>query len=317
MRLVARCLNREINLASIGEPILDEKYEAQLVSFLPEHPFITGRRFRNAIFEALALAELILSPSPEAVQLALTYSEQHKYNYHLVYLLHLMARDQKIPIDALRLVIGAALEFRSRTASVEIEIEACSNSNTTARWPQAVEIQVEVVMGVDEDRHARAFLFFADLIETQPVVLGSRLSSTYVLLPGEVALFGAQELEFTAPVLISADKIGLQSPTLTVRPTAGSGEDNYVVLEAERIESTVGNILTNGAELVLAVGDRIGMTYPAIRYVTERNAFGRDAQMGEKYLRLRRILGHFRSHSKGALAKYKHKIEHERVAVTS
>jgi hypothetical protein len=34
----------------------------------------------------------------------------------------------------------------------------------------------------------------------------------------------------------------------------------------------------------------------------------------EKYLRLRKILTHFRSHSKGALAKYRDKVENPRVA---
>lgn len=36
--------------------------------------------------------------------------------------------------------------------------------------------------------------------------------------------------------------------------------------------------------------------------------------MRNKYLRLRKILTHFRSHSKSALAKYRDKIENERVA---
>jgi hypothetical protein len=55
------------------------------------------------------------------------------------------------------------------------------------------------------------------------------------------------------------------------------------------------------------------LTYPTIQYVEDKQTLFRDPLLKEKYLRLRRILVHFRSHSKGALAKYRHKIEHERV----
>src|SRR3982751_2493302 len=56
VRLVAHCLNRPLTLAPLGERVLDEQYEGQLATLLLDHPFITEGKFRNAIFEALALA---------------------------------------------------------------------------------------------------------------------------------------------------------------------------------------------------------------------------------------------------------------------
>jgi hypothetical protein len=314
MRLVAHCLGRQLTLGCIGEPLIDEKYEAQLASFLPEHPFIQHRQFRNAIFEALALGRLILSGDPDAVQLALDYSDGHKYNYHLVYLLHTIAGDQKVPIRVLPVILGSAMEFRSRTASVEIDVHGPDVGGVGAFGgaAQTIEIEIEILTGANRDE-SKSFTFRSDLEQGAPINLGRRLASTTVSLPGEVALSSDQELELTAPVEIFAEKIILRSPALIVKPPAVGVLERQVVLEAETLESTVGSILTNSVELVLAVADRTGVTFPAIQYAQQKRAFLSAPLLREKYLRLRRIFVHFRSHGKGTLAKYRHKIEHERV----
>jgi hypothetical protein len=312
MRLVSHCLGRQLSLGRIGQPLVDEKYEAQLVSFVPEHPFITGRSFRNAIFEAVALSTLILSPSADAVELVMEYADCHKYNYHVVYLLHRIAEGRKVPISVLRVILGSALEFQSRTASVEINVVGPDLEDLETDSPQNVEIEIEIVMGTHIGQ-SRSFAFESALEGTALVILGHRLSATYVSLPCEVLVSSAQEVEFTAPVEIFANKIRLQSPALILRVPAVPMPQKQVLLEAETFVCTVEKITTNGVELVFAVTDRTGLTYPSIQYVEEKKAFSHDALLKEKYLRLRRILVQFRSHGKGTLAKYRHKIEHERV----
>lgn len=314
MRLVAHCLRRPLAPGWIGVPLLDERYEAQLVTFLPEHPFVTDYRFRSAVFEAVALGTLILSAKPEAVQLALDYVDSHKHNYHLVYLLHQMAGGRAIPISVLRVLLGAAQEFRSRTASVEVSVEGPEQGDgeATPLAEQEVEIQVEIVMG-DDGSKSRSFDFRSMLETGTPVRLGYRLSSIFVSLPGEILIDGPNEIEITAPAEICARRIALQSPALVLRPAAATAVPKHVVLEAESLESTVGKIAANGIAFVLSVSDRSGLSYPAIQYVEDKKGSFRDPLLKEKYLRLRRILVHFRSHSKGALAKYRPKIEHERV----
>ena len=84
-------------------------------------------------------------------------------------------------------------------------------------------------------------------------------------------------------------------------------------LETYQVESTLTSIITNGVEFTIAVDDRSGLTYPAIQYVQQREAVPADPSLKEKYLRLKRILVHFRSHSRGTLAKFKKKIENERI----
>lgn len=311
MRLVSHCLGKQVTLEVIGTPLLDEKYEAQLVSFLPEHPFVTGRDFRNAIFEAVTLSVLIMSAEADAVQLALEYADRHKYNYHLIYLLHKIVAERPIPIAVLPVIIGAALEFRSRTASVEISIEGPDVEQLSGA-SQTIDIEIEIITGTT-DGQTHTFTFQSDIKDVKSVGLNRSLSSTFVSLPCEVVISSAQELEFTVPVEVSATKITLQAPALILRPPMAVGLDRHVLLEADVLSCALERIATNGLELELAVTDRSGLGYPVIQYVKQRGAFTHDRDLQEKYLRLRRILFQFRSHSRGTMARYKQKIEHEHV----
>jgi len=98
MRLVAYCLENPLSLSRISEPTLNEKYEESLSQFLPEHPFIAGRQFRNVVFEALALATLVASDDDAAQELLREYVALHKHSYHFVYMLDTISADHHVSI---------------------------------------------------------------------------------------------------------------------------------------------------------------------------------------------------------------------------
>src|SRR5207253_8714904 len=62
-----------------------------------------------------------------------------------------------------------------------------------------------------------------------------------------------------------------------------------------------------------AVEDMNGLGFPTIKYAQRISQPPGDPDLRQKYFRLRRILCEFRSHSRGTLARYKKKIEHERI----
>jgi hypothetical protein len=318
LRLVSHCLGRQPSLNPTHEPLIDEKYEARLASFLPEHPFISGRSFRNAIFEAVALSTLFLSRDEASIDVALEYFDCHKSNYHLVLLLDSMASDRRVPVRALRAILESSLEFATRTASVSISVEGPETDKLQSGQP--FEVEIEISMGIDQER-PETFQFKGDLGGTTTLELGSRFASTYVSLPCEVVMSGTQEVELIAPVEISAPRIVLQAPAIVLRAPitslpAGTSPlplRNQVFLEAETFASTVGKVIQNGAELTLSAGSRTGLAHPLIQFVEDRRAYPNDALLRDKFMRLRRILVEFRSHSKGTMARFKHKIENERV----
>jgi hypothetical protein len=314
LRLVWHCLGRDGSTNTIPEAVLNEQYEGQLAGWLPEHPFLAGREFRSAVFEAASLAILLASKNEEMIEAAIAYADTHKNNYHLVYLLRHIATDGVIPVESLHVVLGSALEFRSTTSSVELHVEGAQTDELEViGFDNLVETQIDLFAGSPDAAAPKTFRFQSTIAEGQNVRFGPRLSATSIALPCDVSLGGSQEIELTAPVEISARNIHVQAAAVILRHQAGEKPDTNVVLEAERVESSATTIVTNGVSLTVAVTNPSGIAYPLVQHVQKRAPIPNDPALKEKFLRLKRILVHFRSHSKGALAKYRHKIEHVRV----
>jgi hypothetical protein len=313
MRLIAFSMRIPLTLQSIQEGGLNEKYEAQLAVFLADHPFIDDHQFQNAVFESLALAVLLKSKDPMCPELVLQYVSTHKHSYHLVYLLEHLLPEGILPLHYLNVLIGSALEFRSPTSSVEFTIERAGTAQSPISVSQQsiVDIDIEIVFSNDK---SKSFQFRSNVNEADSIQIGSRLSSAYISVPCDLVIGGEPETDFTAPIELSAKTITLASTSLVLKyPHTDLREESIIVLEAGKLVSHLDHIITNGMEFVLRIGDAKGLTYPAITYVVKKATLPDDLHLHEKYFRLKRILMEFRSHSRGTMAKYRAKIEHERV----
>ena len=315
VRLVAHCLGRQLTLNPLRETVLDAQYEERLATWLPEHPFLTGRQFRNAVFEALALATLVVSHSNENLQLLDEYLRSHKHSYHFVYMLDIVSEDHRIPIEALGPLFTAAMEFQSVRSLVELRVDGpdWDRESSDQGVKGEVDIGIEILLG-EEKTESQAFTFHADITADSLLVFGPRLGGAFVAVPCAVQLGGAQELELAAPVDISAKSISLDARALILRPLYHVKDAKAeVILDAGALASRLETITTNGVPLVFALSNTGGVSYPIIQYAQQASTPPDDPLFRQKYLRLKRILMEFRSHSKGALARYRHKIESERV----
>jgi hypothetical protein len=132
------------------------------------------------------------------------------------------------------------------------------------------------------------------------------------------------EIDLTAPVDILARRIDIQAQTLIARAQVGDtdgakreeegGGDRAVVLEAEIASSSLTKVIVHGAELLVSLSDKSGHAYPLIQYIEVRSAPSYSGKLQEVYLKLRKILTHFKSHGRGQLAKYRDKVDNPRVA---
>jgi len=267
------------------------------------------------VFESLALATLIASSAEANLQLLEEYVRSHKHSYHLIYMLDIATRDRRLPIEALGAVFTAAMEFRSVRSLVELRVEGpeWDGEQTDQGVTGQIEIEIGIILGEDKT-DSQTFEFRADISSASLLRLGSRLGNVFVSVPCAIQLGGAQELELTAPVDVTAQAVSLAAKALILRASPdGNGTPVQVVFEAESLDSHLEAITTNGVSLAFALEDASGVSYPAIQYVQKTAKPPGDQLFQQKYFRLKRILMAFRSHSKGALARYRHKIEHERV----
>lgn len=311
-RLVAYCLNKQLALHRLQEPLFDERYERQLEEWLPEHPFLAGREFRNAVFEALALATLATSGNEDFVGLLEEYTRAHKASYHLVYMLDVLTPERVIPPQVLRVLFAAALEFQSRKSSVALRIEASEWDETylmkDQREPVAIEIEIAAGDGTED---AQTFEFTTTVEPTTTLVFGPRLGGVLISIPCRVQIDGSQEVELTAPIDIRAGSIALTARELILRRY--DDDTAQVDLHAESLESSIESITTNGIPLTVELTDTAGVTYPIVQHIEQSALVKSDPLFRKKYMRLKRILLEFRSHSKGRLARYRNKIESVRV----
>jgi hypothetical protein len=313
-RLVSYCISKPIALNTIPIPSINERYEEQLASFLPEHPFLNGRSFRNAIFESFAIATLIADNTAFSTELVMEYMATRKYNYHVVYLLSAHAKDNRLPAEAIGIILGSALEFRSTNAIVEFRIDGPGPADVLLPDDQETPIEIEIEILLEKGRNrSKTFVLQSSVTSSSHVKLGPRLSGAFICLPCNIVIAGMSEIEITSPVEITARGIDFQSKELILRNAPHDSEKLPVVVEAVAVSSTLENIVTNGVSFSIIVSDHGNLTYPVINYVQRQDELPNDGLITEKYMRLRRILMQFRSHSKGSLAKFKDKIDCERI----
>lgn len=318
IRLIAYVLGAELSYPAIPDPALNERYEEQLRNWIPEHPFLLGGRFRNAVFEAVAVATVLRDASQQYQRLAGEHARKSKSSYHLIYMLDGGGTCPVLAPEYVGLVIAAALEFRSTHWNVAVEVVGESiEEEDTAFEEREIAIEVEVSLA-EKDEGSRTFRFSSTVDCSTTIDLGARLAAGRVSLPCDVQLHGSPELELGAPVEIEARVIRLSCEAIVLRPViarpGGRSEDaSEVILVAERVESEVQQLVTNEVDFSLVASDLRGIAYPLIQFAEKRDAPPADPLLRQKYLRARRILSEFRSHSRGSMARYRSKIESERV----
>ena len=100
--------------------------------------------------------------------------------------------------------------------------------------------------------------------------------------------------------------------TLDRRPKASMASTSGLFVFANGVEGH-SKLLSLGSGTVEIQCISHSLDYPLARYAKKVGPQFADSALQEKYRRLRRILSEFRSHKKGGLAKYRDKIEHQRV----
>lgn len=315
-RLISYCLNKQINLSIIPEPGLNEKYEESLENFLQDHPFISGSKFRNAVFEAFCLATLICSSDSHKNALIKEYVSKNKHSYHFAYMLDCISADQSIPEGHIHVLFSAAMEFNSLNTAVQIRVEGqdYEEESTSPGDTSDIEVEIEIFSGENE-QPSKTLRFTTSVTDKTELFFGPKLGCAFVSVPCNVVFGGAHEIEMTVPIDIRAGKVIFDGNNLILKQRKQRGKrntDEEAIFESYTLESSIQTITTNGNALSMLLHNTSGVAYPSVQYSDQLYRTAVDPLLQQKYLRLRRILLLFRSHSRGSLAKYKHKIEHER-----
>jgi hypothetical protein len=319
-RLVAYSLRQPHQMNVIPQPGLNAQYEEKLAPFLAEHPFLVGggHDFRNAVFEAVCLAILLGTGQRNHAELVNAYARGRRSNLYLLQMLNQAASGATVDSSIVHVLIGAALEYRSLESKAEITIEPCTPTDQdVAHTENDLSVDLDIVMEIissESDEADKKFSFRFRVSGNDSVLLGSRLSACFVEIPCKVLLTGSDELELTAPVEITAGSVDLLASALVARTQPKSLEKD-VIFRAREIVSTLTSIsVEGGVELAIRVREDAGLHYPLVKYVRKEEVLPDADGVRAKHFKLRKILTHFRSHSRGTMARLRAKVENERIA---
>lgn len=159
--------------------------------------------------------------------------------------------DHRIAINDLNTLLLAGLEFRSVHANVELRIDGPDPEELHLGIGSSSEIDIEIEILLGNQREAsKTFSFTSEAGKDTKILWGLALQERFITVPCDVSLGGGYEIEMTAPVELIARSVALEAKSLIIRPTKGNADE--VIITCARLNSSLENIVTNGATFILA-----------------------------------------------------------------
>lgn len=291
-----------------GDVTFDRVYEEQINSWLEEHPFLSpGRKqFQNTVFEAYVLVKLLLNP--QLCDYAYSYLKTvYKGSFLLFFIFDsLKNRDEKIKPEILEYIYQSLKSCEKNIGDVAIEIQ---EDEATAE-----KVSCKVVLGNEEEHIHSNFTLVCN--KTEQISLGSYVGNLYFDSPNLGFNVTSTKNELTSPIKIFANKVTFDGDCVLL---SNSGADdgvyietpNFVVDYKNEMQPTVTNNLQEQQSFDIYTDS--APLFPYCNYYKGTvNIETEDKGLLEKYIKLRKIIISFRSHSKGVRAKFKDAIESSR-----
>lgn len=302
--------------------LLNDKYEEAVASWGNEHPFLSDQKLRNVVFEAMAVAVCASSGLSEHVEIALAYANKHQASYHLLYIIERIVRTGSLDPRCFNMLVQSSADFLSNKSAVRVEVlggdweEEEVHANEGGER-EAEGSELELTIEFPDLNQERSFRFRGRPGGSPVLTLGPVLINATVTHSGTVTLEGNGALEVVGTCSISAKTVEIRAKELVLTPRSAdaAGPDELgqgLFVMSKQLVGHVDNVLLNGGTVQLDCMESQA-SFPLQKFFNRLAKPSGDPLMRTKYLRARRIMIEFRSHSKGALAKFEDKIQHQRV----
>lgn len=313
-RILSRSLSRPFPHQVIKDNKLNEQYEQAVSNWCPEHPFLEDNRIRNVVFAAVAMTRCVLSSIPEYQILALDYASTHRPTYHFLYIMAELAKEREISAKYFNMLMQSCSEFLSLNAQISIDIDAESWEEHDKEKDNTTELTITIEFPKREQE--RTFMF-KGIIDTKTISFGPYLINTSMTLPCQVELSSTPAVEAIGDCSISARVVHIDTPDLIIRNVPQRAQEDTkkntgLFIDVHTALGYAGAVSFGEGKIEIQCIEH-SLVHPLVKYVRKVALSLDDQNLQEKYRRLRRILSEFASHSRGGLAKYRAKIEHERV----
>lgn len=317
-RLAARLLGQ----SSPPLPPLGPKdaalYSEALDTWLAEHPFLDGATATSsAVFDAVISAAALVHPvyKDAALQRELrrgAAANPFLSEFYLPGDPEIRGGDVHHDAGTLQLSHVGAI-YSSIRATLGFDDSANLTIDEIDGDEQEDALRVDVEIGISRAKGARnTFIKFrSELVEA--LKFGSHVEDVEITASlAAVEIGGGQELVMVAPILMQVDKISVLSERCVVEAHEDGGT-SAVFLEAAELKASalVSTPILRGS-VNFAVAWPGAKMHPWTPFSTDPLRV-ENPLIDEALRRFRKFIIAFRSHSKGSLARYRRKLEHERM----
>lgn len=306
-RLLAAELGESIIFQVSSDPNFNSEYNKNIQSFAKEHPFLSQDKIQNVVFLSFIIATLV--NDPEYKNLVFRYLKS-KYNcpYPLFDIYDKIAgKNRKVDLNfAPYLFLSLqALNTKKAYASMEI-VGDYLEDNTSSN--QLVGNVVFSRPGKEE-----SIVYSFDICDTAKMSLCPVISNTRINLPISIDIPG-NKIELTTPISIDCRQISCTPSEILI--SKGNDADEKIRLSCESIlidysrNGTISLVnhdnMTKGEFEIISANQ---LAFPFVDFHTRYIKKDVSVDIEKRFHKLKNIIGWFRSHSKGDLARYKELID--------
>jgi hypothetical protein len=319
-RILARITNTDYHQEhSLLPPRLLAAYEDQLSHWLSEHPFLRdGLVPANVVFESYLLARALVHGSVSTQGSAEWFVRQKHYkpsNLLAEFYLLFVGNDQDhtVPAEHIGILYESMLSGETETRRLRIILEGPE----TVEEGVTAEGDLEFLHWKDDGSYeiVSSSSFLTELKRSSNISFNRSLREATIVVPCEIHL-GSDGAEFLIGpnVSVRANCLLFNCRRLIVdtKQRRHNGDDGSVIIEANECKSSLVDRPTVRGEFQVSWPG--SEAFPWNEFHTSEPGSSYDTPaLQQTYRRFRRIIMTLRSHSRGGLARYRDKLEHQRV----
>lgn len=310
-RLAARVYNAVPPSLPKMSPNDAATYSKALETWVSEHPFLNGAKApSSAVFEAVIAASALTNANTRTAALASEIEKGAAANPFLSEFYPMVGDEgvKTLPPEHIGIVYSSLRAGLSLGDGASLTVEGEEDTE------EGKSLTAHIEMMLHRRNSDRNQVIEFETLPEGPIVLGKYLEDVEIYAPNaRVDIGPGDEAIFVAPVSIQCREINVQAERLIVETLQGDNATGAAFLQAESFE---GPLLTNvpllRGKASLAVSWPSSNMHPWTAFSTTP-AEQEDPLVQEGLRRLRKFVVAFRSHSKGALKRYKDKLDHARM----
>ena len=286
-----------------------ETYSAALETWVADHPFLDGSKgASSSVFDAAITTWALKSSDSAATALDRELRRGAATNPFLseFYLSNDKAK-HSVPPEHIGVIYNSLRARLSLGDAASLLVEG----NEDAVEEDSLRAEVEISLSRREMDRPRIINFETE--QTGPVRLGSHVEDAEISVPyTQVEIGPGPEAVLIAPISVQSESLLISTERVIVE-NATEDSKEAVYLEAKKFSGDqVASVPTLRGSVSLTVAWPGAKAHPWTTFAAEPPR-AENEKLDEALRRFRKFVISFRSHSKGSLARYKYKIEHERM----